>query len=104
MFKAASGAFPTGSTFQIKSFDSTIDELAQGMVTAIGAKAEVRGQSIFSGSSFPRYATEEITASLFLEEQQNWKQLGYEPQFSLKSTCEEIANWYRKDPWSAGRE
>jgi nucleoside-diphosphate-sugar epimerase len=104
MFKAASGAFPTGSVFQMKSFDATIDELARGIVAEVGARAEVRRQGMFSGSHFPKYATEEINASLFLEEQQNWKQLGYEPQYPLKATCEEIASWYRRDPWSAGRE
>jgi len=104
LFKAASGANSTGSIFQTKSFDSTIDDLARGIVSEVGARAEVRGQGLFSGSRFPRYATEEIGASLLLEEQQNWKQLGYEPQYTLKSTCEEIANWYRRDPWSAGKE
>jgi dihydroflavonol-4-reductase len=104
MFRAASGALPTGSVFQIKSFDSTIEELTRAIVSEIGAKAEVKRQGMFSGSHFPKYATEQITASLFLEEQQNWKQLGYEPQYSLKSTCEEVASWYRRDPWSAGRQ
>jgi nucleoside-diphosphate-sugar epimerase len=104
MFEAASGAFPTGSVFQIKSFDSTFEELARGIVSEVGAGAEVKGEGILSGSRFPKYAKEEIAASLLLEEQQNWKQLGYEPRYSLKSTCEEIASWYRRDPWSAGSE
>jgi len=104
MFKAASGASPTGSIFQIKSFDSTIDELARAIVTEVGARAEVKRQGMFSGSQFPKYATEEINASLFLEEQKNWGQLGYEPLYPLKAASEEIATWYRRDPWSAGRE
>jgi len=104
MFRAASGAFPTGSIFQMKSFDSTVDELARAIVAAVGARADVKGQGMLSGSQFPKYATEEIRASLFLEEQTNLKQLGYEPQYSLKATGEEIASWYRREPWSAGRE
>jgi nucleoside-diphosphate-sugar epimerase len=104
MFKAASGPFPSGSVFQIKSFDSTMEELAREIVAQVDTRAEVRKQGMFSASQFPKYAAEEISASLFLEEQQNWKELGYEPQYSLKATCEEIANWYRRDPWSAGRE
>jgi len=104
MFRAASAAHPTGSVFQMKSFDSTVDELARAIVAAVGDRAEFKGPGMFSGSQFPKYATEEISASLFLEEQKNWKQLGYEPQYPLKATCEEIASWYRRDPWSAGRE
>ena len=104
MFKAASGSFPSGAVFQTKSFDCTVDDLAHEIVTEVGARAEVKRQGMFSGAQFPKYAMEQIKASMFLEPQVSWTQLGYQPQYTLKSTCEEIANWYRRDPWSAGRE
>jgi dihydroflavonol-4-reductase len=101
MFKAATAAVPTGALFQIKSFDSTLENLARSIADAVGATAEIRKQGLFSSSEFPRYATEEINASLLLDNQGNWGQLGYQPQFSLKAASEEIASWYKREPWSA---
>lgn len=104
LYKAVTGTMPSGSVFQIKSFDSTLEGLARAIVSEVGAKAEVRKQGLFSGSKLPRYATEEIKASLVIDDQPNWGELGYSPQYPLKATCEEIANWYRREPWVAGAE
>lgn len=99
MFKAATGKSPTGSAYMVKSFDSTPEELARGVIGAVGKNAEVKKQGLFSGSGLPKYTVEQLKGSLRIEEQPNWKELGYAPEQSLKSTCEEIASWYKKEPW-----
>ena len=104
MYKAATGASPSGSVYLLKSFDSTPEDLARGLVSQLGVKAEVKKQGLLSGSPLPRYATEQLKGSLTIEAQPSWKELGYEPQYTLKSTCEEIATWYKKEPWATGTE
>ncbi|MDE1853785.1 MAG: NAD-dependent epimerase/dehydratase family protein [Thaumarchaeota archaeon] len=99
MFKAATVNQSPGASFLIKSFDSTPEELAGGIAAAVGKQAEVKKQGLFSSSSLPKYTAEQLKASLHIEEQPNWKELGYAPQYNLKGACEEIANWYRKEPW-----
>jgi len=101
MYKSALGQFPTGSSFLIKSFDATPEEVARGVASAAKRTVEFKKQGAFSGSSFPRYASEQLKASLQIDLQPNWKELGYAPQYDLPKTCEEIANWYRKEPWVA---
>ena len=99
MYKAALGQIPTGSKFNLKSFDSTSEELARGIAASLGKIAEVRRQGRLSGSSLPKYTAEQIKGSIRIDEQPNWKELGYIPAYDLKGTCEEIAAWYRKSPW-----
>ena len=99
MYKAAMGQFPTGGAFMTKSFDATPEELGRGIVASLGKEAEVKRQGFLTGSALPKYTAEQLKASLRIDEQPNWKELGYVPAFSLKSTCEEIANWYKKEPW-----
>jgi dihydroflavonol-4-reductase len=99
MYRAAVGKIPTGSRFMLKSFDATPEELARGIVESAGKKAEFKKQGMFSGSPLPKYTTEQLKASMSIEEQAEWKELGYSAQYKLTSTCEEIANWYKKEPW-----
>ena len=100
MLKASTGASPSGSVYLLKSFDSTIQELAQSMVAETGMKAEVKRQGMFGGSSFSRYTSQQLKATLTIAAQDNWKELGYSPAFTLESTVQEIAKWYKKDPWA----
>lgn len=99
MYKAALGKVPTGSRFLVKSFDSTPEELARGIAAASGKQAEFRRQGLLSGSAIPKYTSEQLKAALKLDYQENWKELGYAPKYTLQSVCEEIASWYRKSPW-----
>jgi dihydroflavonol-4-reductase len=99
MYKAAVGQFPTGGVYLVKSFDATAEDLARGIVSATGKIAEVKKQGLFTGSGLPKYTAEQIRASIRVPEQSNWKELGYVPQYDLKSTCEEISAWYSKTPW-----
>ena len=99
MYKAAVGKSPTGSKFNISSFDATPEELAQGVVAASGNSAEVKRQGFLSGSSLPKYTVEQLKGALLLEGQSNWKEIGYSPEYTLRKTCEEIGAWYKKSPW-----
>ena len=99
MYKAALGGQKTGSVFLTKSFDSTPEELAKGVLSALGEAAEVKKQGVFSSSLLPKYTGQQLRASLSIGEQPGWKELGYAPAYDLKGTCEEIASWYRKEPW-----
>jgi dihydroflavonol-4-reductase len=99
MYKSALGQSSTGSSYLIKSFDATPEELARGVTSAVGRTVELKRRGVFSGSSFPKYASEQLKASIHIDAQPSWKELGYAPQYDLSRTCEEIANWYRKEPW-----
>ncbi len=100
MYKAATGQAPSGSLYLVKSFDSTPEDLSQELVSAVGARADVRREGLFSKSLLSRYTSEQLKAALVVESQSSWKQLGYSPLFSAKTTCEEIAKWYMKEPWA----
>jgi nucleoside-diphosphate-sugar epimerase len=99
MYKAAVAQLHTGGIYLLKSFDSTPEDLALGMVASIGKETPVRRQGLFSSSPLGKYAGDQVRASLRIEDQQNWRELGYAPQYDLKGTCEEIASWYKKTPW-----
>jgi len=99
MYKSALVHSLTGGTYLTKSFDATPEELARGVATAVGRTVQFKRQGVFSGSSFPRYASEQLKASLRIDVQPSWKELGYVPGYDLTKACEEIANWYRKEPW-----
>lgn len=99
MYKAALGTPKSGSIFMTKSFDSTPEELVRGLLSTLGKSADVRRQGIFSSSRLPKYTGEQLRASLSIDQQPSWRELGYAPQYDLKGTCEEIATWYRKEPW-----
>ncbi len=99
MFRAATGQIPAGRTYLLKSFDCSAQELGRGILLSMGKEGEVKKQGFISGSALPKYTAEQLKASLQVEEQSDWKELGYSPQYSLKATCDEIAAWYRKSPW-----
>jgi len=101
LYRSALGRSHTGSSFLLKSFDATPEEVARGVASAVGRTVEFKKQGPFSRSSFPRYTTEQLKASLRIDVQPSWKELGYVPQYDLPKTCEEIANWHRKESWVA---
>ena len=101
MYKAALGQFHSGTVFLVKSFDSTPEEIARGIATELGRSVSLKRQGLLSGSAVPKYASEQLRASARIDSQPGWKELGYVPQYDLSKTCEEIANWYKKEPWVA---
>jgi nucleoside-diphosphate-sugar epimerase len=101
MYKSALGQSPTGTPYLVKSFDATPEDLARGIASAVGRTVEFKRKGVFSSSSFPKYASEQLKASLRIDSQPSWRELGYAPEYDLPKTCEEIANWFRKEPWVA---
>jgi nucleoside-diphosphate-sugar epimerase len=99
MYKAALGNSASGSSFLLKSFDAAPEDLALGVASAVGKTLEVKKQGLFSAPAIPRYTAEQLKASIRIDTQPSWRDLGYAPQYDLPKTCEEIANWYRKEPW-----
>lgn len=100
MYQSVTMNVPSGKAFLVKSFDSTPHELVAGIAGAVGVRAEVRRQGLFSSSGLPRYTAEQLKASVRIPEQPGWKQLGYAPKYDLKGTGEEIAAWFKKEPWA----
>jgi len=99
MYKASLGQCATGSSFLVKSFDSTPQDIARGVAAAVGRNVSLKKQGLFSGSSLPKYASEQLRAELRIDAQPGWEELGYVPQYDLQKTCEEIASWCKKEPW-----
>ncbi|MCL5672884.1 MAG: NAD(P)-dependent oxidoreductase [Nitrososphaerota archaeon] len=99
MYRAATGTLATGTSFLVKSFDATPEALARGVSSAIGKTPEFKKQGLFSGPAVSKYASDQLSASLAIDDQPDWSELGYAPQFGLKATCDEVAAWYRKEPW-----
>jgi len=99
MYRAALGEFASGSSFLVKSFDSTPHDLARGVASAVGRDVFYSKQGLFSGPAVPRYTSAQLRASARIDVQPSWNELGYVPQYDLPKTCEEIASWFKKEPW-----
>ena len=100
MYRAATGSAPSGSIFLLKSFDASPDELVRELMVSIAARAEVRKEGMFAKSSLPPYTLSQLKAALAIDLQPSWKELGFKPEFNQKIACEEIAKWFRKEPWA----
>lgn len=98
LFRAAT-AGEGGKVYQAKSFDATMEELAKGVVDACGKKAYVKRENIFSRTALPPYTVSQVRAGTVLEKQDSWAAISYSPDYDLKRTCAEIAEWHGKEPW-----
>jgi dihydroflavonol-4-reductase len=92
-----------GKTYQVKSFDSSAQDLATGVIEACGKKAPVKREGLFSKTTLPPYAASQVRAGLLLEKQESWNAISYSPDYDLKRTCSEIAEWHGKEPWLTER-
>ncbi len=88
-----------GKAYQVKSFDSTLEDLAKGVIEACGKRAQVKREGLFSKTAVPPYTASQIKAGLLLEEQDSWSAISYAPEYDLRRTCREIADWHGKEPW-----
>ena len=102
LFRVAQVGAP-GKTYQVKSFDSTPSQLAAGIVEACGKKSQVKKEGMFSKTSLPAYAAAQMRAGLLLDAQDSWTGISYTPEYDLKRTCKEIAEWQVKEPWLTER-
>lgn len=99
MYKASLGNLKSGSAYLLKSFDATPEGLVRALAAALGKEVAFKNQGVFSSSALPGYTSEQLKASLRIDEQPNWKELGYAPQYDLKMTSDEVAAWCRREPW-----
>ncbi|MDG6963665.1 MAG: NAD(P)-dependent oxidoreductase [Nitrososphaerota archaeon] len=99
MYGAAVGNPPGGNAYSVKSFEATPEELAGALASALGKEVQVKKEGLFAGGALPRYTSDQLKASLRIDVQPSWKDISYAPDYTLKGACEEIAAWYRKEPW-----
>ena len=99
MLKAATNPSLGGKSYLVKSFDATAETLARAFLDASGSKAEVRGEGLLSRSAVPPYVSEQLKASLRISGDAELSELGYKPEWDLKKTAEDVASWYKKEPW-----
>jgi dTDP-glucose 4,6-dehydratase len=103
LFRVAT-AGETGKVYQVNSFDSTLEDFAKGVVEASGKKTQVRREGLFSKTSIPPYAARQVKAGTLLEKQDSWSSISYAPEYDLKRTSREIAEWHGKEPWLTENE
>ncbi len=100
MYKAATNPGLPQKVYLIKSFDASPDQLATGLASALGKTASVSKGGFLTRSPLLSYTQEQLKGCLRLDDQESWTELGYTPRFGLQQTCQEVAEWFRKDPWA----
>jgi nucleoside-diphosphate-sugar epimerase len=88
-----------GKVYQVKSFDSSLEGFARGVVEASGRKTQVKREGLFSKTSIPAYTASQVKAGTLLEVQDSWGAISYAPEYDLGRTSREIAEWHGKEPW-----
>ncbi len=101
MHKAATTTnSPRKKLYLVKSFDSPVDDVAAAIVTASGRKAVIKRQGFRTGRTLlPGYAVEQIKASLRIQGEGSLEDLAYSPSYDLRKLGEDVAEWYRREPW-----
>lgn len=99
MFRATRAPVRSGKIILVKSFDATPDELVSSLSSSLSLAPRRRNEGVFFKSRLPRYTSEQLRAGLRIEAQTDWGELGYSPMYDLRKTCEDIVEWYRKEPW-----
>ena len=98
LFKAAS-AGETGIIYQVKSFDSSLDDLVMSVMKAWGKSSQISHGGFFSKTTLPPYASSQVKAGLILEKQESWGSISYAPEYDVERTGRDIAEWRKKEPW-----
>jgi dTDP-glucose 4,6-dehydratase len=103
LLKAASSNGTNQETYLVKSFDASLDEVSEALVRASGKQATVKRSGVFSGKTMlPAYTAEQLKAGLTIADNQEvaWKKINYVPVYDPEKTAADIAEWYRKEPWT----
>src|SRR2546428_4411006 len=86
--------------YLVKSLDSTIDVLSAELLRASGRHAAIKRQGLRTGKTLlPGYAVEQIKASLRIQGEGTLPDLGYSPSYDIRKLGEDVAEWYRREPW-----
>lgn len=100
MYKAATNPAVKSGVYLLKSFDCSAEDAAKSLVSGLALTAEVKKEGMFSKSQLPPYTQQQLRAGLHIGDQASWGDLGFKPEYGLQRTCEEIAKWYKRDPWA----
>lgn len=103
MYRAATNP-KAGRLYLVKSFDAAPQEFAASLASAVGKAATVKQEGLFSKGGLPDYTREMLKSHTLLETEDGWAELGYAPKYDLRSTCDEISQWYRKNPWATEQD
>jgi nucleoside-diphosphate-sugar epimerase len=99
MHKAAIGD-PRKRVYMVKSFDSTIDDVAAAIVDATHTRAVIKRQGFRTGRTLlPDYAVEQVRASLRIAGEGGIPDLGYSPSYDLRKLGEDVEAWFKREPW-----
>jgi nucleoside-diphosphate-sugar epimerase len=104
MYLAASKPSLGKNLFLIKSFDTEPATLAVSLSKAVGETPSVKTEGPFTKSRLPPYTRAQLRAHLRLDSDEGWSELGYSPKFDLTAACDEIANWYKREPWATEQD
>jgi nucleoside-diphosphate-sugar epimerase len=104
MYRAATNPNLGKAVYLIKSFDSEPGTLASTLAAAVGTSAAIKKEGMLAKSQLPPYARDQLRAHLKLDSQDGWNELDYAPKYDLRATCNEIAEWYKRDPWATERD
>ena len=103
LLRSASSGGEGEETYLVKSFDASLDEITGALIRESGKQANVRQRGVFSGkTTIPPYTAEQLKAGLTLADglRETWKKINYVPVYGPEKTAAEIAEWYRKEPWT----
>jgi nucleoside-diphosphate-sugar epimerase len=103
LLRSASSNGKGAETLLVKSFDASIEEVSGALIRASGKPAVVKRSGVFSGKTLlPAYTVEQLRAGLTLSDnlQQSWKKVNYVPVYGPEEVAADIAEWYRKEPWT----
>jgi hypothetical protein len=64
----------------------------------------LKREGLFSKSSFAPYTSSQVKGGTLLEKQDTWGAISYAPEYDLKRTSREIAEWHGKEPWLTENE
>ncbi len=98
---SSSGRDP--ETYLMKSFDASLEEITGALIRATGKQAVIKQSGVFSGKTLlPAYTAEQLKAGLTVSDnlKQTWKKISYVPIYGPEKVAVDIAEWYRKEPWT----
>ena len=102
MHKTAVANSAAKRLYMVKSFDSTIDDVARVVIRASRVEAAIKKQGFRTGRTLlPDYAVEQVKASLTFDGDGHIADIGYSPSYDLRMLGEDVEEWYKREPWIA---
>lgn len=85
----------------VKSFDSSVENLAKALTEVTSKKTEVKPSGLLTGKTLIRqYVADQVRAGRTIGFQEFWKKISYAPAYTIEKTVQEVLEWYRKEPWA----